>query len=279
MQRLLFERLLPRPWLYHANVARVVPGEKTQPHTHDFVEFFQVLQGTGTHCWNDQVIPLQRGDLAFIRAADRHWYVTGRGETMVFINIAVPADWWRNFCGIFKPRLSHDHFRKRPVPFHVNLPESNWSHAEAGLLALLRRQDHSGLIRACLRMVEAFAHSPRGKGESVPMWLAEIRQDMEQPQLLGRGINFWQKRSGRSKEHFARTCRRHYGVSPTDLLNRLRIEHVQLRLRTSNEKLSTLAMEVGFENLGYFYRLFRRQVGCTPRRWRISHSDPAVPRQ
>lgn len=278
MSKLRFSRLQQPPALYHANVTRVGPGQATLAHTHDFVEFFLVLQGGGTHHWNQQRIHLAPGDLVLIRPSDRHWYSTTRLESLVFINIAVAAAWWAHFSALLAPRLSETPFRDRPTPFHLRLTAPEASRLKNMLMDLLPRCDDHGLVRVGLQVAAAFTRDRADPRPAAPDWLADLRRQMENPALVARDIHYWQQASGRSKEHLARACRRFYGVPPTDLLNRLRIEHVKLRLRTSSEKLAALALEAGFGNLGYFYRVFRQQVGCSPRRWRRSQDGATVPR-
>ena len=112
-----------------------------------------------------------------------------------------------------------------------------------------------------------------------PDWLAKWRAELATGANIGAPLSYWQKRSGRSPEHLARTCRRVYGLVPTELISRARVAWVQDCLRHGEEKVAALALEAGFQNLGYFYRTFRRIAGATPRAWRRDQArDAAVPR-
>lgn len=61
------------------------------------------------------------------------------------------------------------------------------------------------------------------------------------------------------------------GESPLDHLNRLRMEAARDLLATSDLSASAVALEVGFENVPYFFTLFRRQTGLTPAAFRERH--------
>ena len=77
--------------------------------------------------------------------------------------------------------------------------------------------------------------------------------------------------SGKSPEHLSRSFRTHLGSTPTDWLNRLRLERAALRLSHTNESILAISLDLGFEHLGYFYRLFKRRYGLAPRAYRQRH--------
>jgi AraC family cel operon transcriptional repressor len=90
-------------------------------------------------------------------------------------------------------------------------------------------------------------------------------------------IAAWQRRCGRTAEHLARSCRRHYGVTPSALLSSARIEYAKRLLLSTPDKVITIALDCGFGTLAHFHRLFLAQTGMTPREWRGRHSI-VVPR-
>lgn len=75
-------------------------------------------------------------------------------------------------------------------------------------------------------------------------------------------------RYGSSKEQFRRVCLRDLGRSPMQHLTSLRIERAQHLLATTDDKVESIAREVGFENAPVFSRAFKRWVGRSPARYR-----------
>ena len=69
---------------------------------------------------------------------------------------------------------------------------------------------------------------------------------------------------GYSRSRFFNLFREHTGLSPLDWLNRHRIHRAQELLATSDAPVSDVARQVGFTDLPFFFRLFRRHVGCSP---------------
>jgi AraC-like DNA-binding protein len=76
---------------------------------------------------------------------------------------------------------------------------------------------------------------------------------------------------GCSLRHFRRLFRQVFGVSLRDTVTRLRLEHARGLLRHSDQKVVDIALESGFQTLGLFNVLFKRQYGVTPTGWRERH--------
>ncbi|CAN7718459.1 helix-turn-helix transcriptional regulator [Mesorhizobium sp. LjNodule214] len=71
-----------------------------------------------------------------------------------------------------------------------------------------------------------------------------------------------------SPYHFLRTFRHVAGMTPYQFLLKTRLHRAAVRLRTSDEAISTIAFEAGFNDLSTFNRRFRREMGQAPGAYR-----------
>ena len=76
------------------------------------------------------------------------------------------------------------------------------------------------------------------------------------------------KRFRASKEQFRRVCLRELGRSPMQHLTSLRIERAQGLLARTDDKVESIARQVGFEDASVFSRAFKRWVGRSPKSYR-----------
>ncbi|KUM27640.1 AraC family transcriptional regulator [Mesorhizobium loti] len=72
-----------------------------------------------------------------------------------------------------------------------------------------------------------------------------------------------------SPYHFLRTFRHVAGMTPYQFLLRTRLHRAAVRLRASDDAISTIAFDAGFNDLSTFNRRFRREMGVTPGAYRV----------
>lgn len=70
-----------------------------------------------------------------------------------------------------------------------------------------------------------------------------------------------------SERTFRRKCQLLFGISPSELLIRFRLE-VAKQLILDNMPVSYVAQEVGFSTHAHFTRQFKRYLNCTPKDFR-----------
>lgn len=67
-----------------------------------------------------------------------------------------------------------------------------------------------------------------------------------------------------SESHLCRMFKQAVGVSVLEYINKFRIDKACVLLKNTNENISDIAMSVGFENLNYFDRIFKRYKNISP---------------
>ena len=59
-----------------------------------------------------------------------------------------------------------------------------------------------------------------------------------------------------------------HGKTITEYITHVRIEHAKTLLTTTDATISNIALNVGFEDVNYFSRLFKKSTGCSPCKYR-----------
>ena len=72
-----------------------------------------------------------------------------------------------------------------------------------------------------------------------------------------------------SKDHMIRIFRQSTGETPGTYITRKKIEQAELLLITTDIPVKNIAAQLGFEDVSYFIRLFRRHLGITPHHYRL----------
>ena len=74
--------------------------------------------------------------------------------------------------------------------------------------------------------------------------------------------------SGLPERSFKRRFLQATGLSPLQYVHTLRIEEAKQMLESGAETVERIAVDVGYEDAGFFSRLFQRMVGLTPAQYR-----------
>ena len=76
-----------------------------------------------------------------------------------------------------------------------------------------------------------------------------------------------------SKSYFCRIIKDELGCTFTEYVNRLRIERSKTLLRGTGMPIAEIACAVGFDDQSYFTRIFKKQTGMAPGKYREQRSQ------
>ena len=73
--------------------------------------------------------------------------------------------------------------------------------------------------------------------------------------------------AGISESHLCRILKKETGESFVNILNKIRIQKAQKLLQKGDLKVYEIAEIVGFSNYAYFYQVFKKITGCSPKEY------------
>jgi AraC-like DNA-binding protein/mannose-6-phosphate isomerase-like protein (cupin superfamily) len=269
---------LGRP--YHAARVRIAARARdTELHTHaDFHEFMGVVSGSGEHLLTTGTQQLRAGDVILVRPSDRHAVRGSAPDGLEFVNVAFPSSAWQGFLDLTRTNPTSSWASARgPVTFHAAETIAVFEHA------LQRFQDGPGpydLVRFwidLLPLVSPEQLAVRASGSKAPEWLAKACTSMRAEDNLRGGVPRLLELAGVSAAHLSRSMRTAYGVTPTDFVTDLRLEHASSLLAATNESVAAIAIRCGFASQSYFTRRFTAAHQLSPREFRRRSQRAFVP--
>ncbi|SFJ01579.1 AraC family transcriptional regulator, L-rhamnose operon regulatory protein RhaS [Paenibacillus sp. UNC496MF] len=254
-------------------------------HIHDFVEIIYVTEGRGIHLFQDRAFPVREGDIFIIHRHVPHGYKRLPNTPFTVNNVIFDP-------GFFDRELAHmagvtafvDFYYVEPFlrersrsPAIMNLGKPERIEAISILDRLVRedaeREAHYELMarthllqlfvylsRCCDRWAKKPAAPVRDEEELLRMACAFTKRHYAQPI----GLEQISRMCGLSQTTFTTKFKRHLGLTFIEYRNRVRLEEAKTLLETSPAKIMAVALEVGFEDLSFFNRLFKREFGLTP---------------
>ncbi|MBR4395735.1 MAG: helix-turn-helix transcriptional regulator, partial [Eubacteriaceae bacterium] len=76
-----------------------------------------------------------------------------------------------------------------------------------------------------------------------------------------------------SVEHFIKVFKNETGETPNMYITRTKMERAMVLLVTSATPVKTIALNLGYDDVSYFNRTFKRFAGITPQQYRDRHSQ------
>lgn len=272
-----YHLLKPQGTYFHLVLHHPLLRHHCQRHRHDFPEIVLVESGRGVHRQGRQSNELLPGHLIFIRPDDCHQLLVDESRGLKISNLALNPAWWKQFTksvGDIRPVLT----AKKPPCELLTLEKTGAILAE--LQSLDRNRENPLLLT---KFVAGVLHSLRdqdsraGSGRITDDWLQSAIERLRQEEDLSDGLHQLQKYAGRSAEHLARHCRKKLGMTPSAVVNSIRLERFQHLLLHSSDKIITLAGQSGFDHVTYLNRLFREQTGLSPREWKKRAGLKSIP--
>jgi len=239
----------------------------------DYFEVFAVVGGNGQHTVAsaghvDQCEPLVPGRIFLFCPRDEHTIEAGP-QGLTIVHVAFPVSTWQAFTSLAAIE-----------PFWLTSqgpPQATFDPADRSVLnsfatAIARFRgapSQLDLVRFWLDVVPLLEAATRGRRElRAPDWLLAGVEAMQDEANLGYGVPRLQQLAHVSPSNLSRTVRRYFGITPTELVARMRLQHASLLLGTTMVSIGSIAQRSGFSSQQYFSTCFRRNYLVTPREFR-----------
>lgn len=273
MQRVSWENISADSGFY-INVYDAQGGYAYPLHDHEnHWEYVYVSSGSFLHRINGAKTTQRAGELVLVRDRDAH---SLRGKGFSYVNLAFDPVWIDRIAELAGMAGLRARLEAAPEPPRAAAAPEERARLE-GLMAAAARAETEG--RAALRFaklqIELLELLERGgavlegggSAADIPEWLRDL--DAWARREGGRGgLDALRAKSGYSREHVCRAMKRCMGLTPTEYLERIRLERARELLRSTNYSVLKIAQETGWNSLRHFQRRFTAAEGCPPGAYR-----------
>jgi len=222
-------------------------------------------------------IPLQTGNIVFMRPPDRHSFAVQAGGEMNLINLAFPNSKIQFFKKhYFKNKFKwFDKVSKLPLMEMLSERQNRRIDNELELLAASSFSELE-LDRFLLNLFCLLSRCENSFTLAVPNcpdWFLEALKKMQNPKCFILGVPELSRLSYKSPEHVNRMAQKYLGMTATRLVNRIKLDYAKTKLQMTDDPILAISLDCGFNNLGHFYRVFKKEFHSTPRQCRLqAHS-------
>ncbi|WP_052516609.1 helix-turn-helix domain-containing protein [Paenibacillus popilliae] len=259
-------------------------GNTSGSHTHDFFEFFFIVEGSAYHCVNGQRETLHEGMLVFMRPQDIHYYEQLPGVDCRLINLSFYKQTVMDLFEYLGEGFPKESFLTSPFPVSIQLSQQEKLQLQRRMGKLYQIPQHEKQwyrteLRALLAEVYShyLMHSVIIEQDEKPEWLLVLCKEMKKPEHFTEGIPAMISLSGKSHAYLCRIFKKWEKQTPVQYLNRIKLQYAENLLLHSDRDVLDIALEAGFLNLGHFYKSFKTLFGNTPQHHRRIHHVRLTP--
>jgi len=254
-------------------------------HTHEFMEIVFILTGEIKHIINSEIQNLKTGSLLFIRPNDIHCFQKKENRSAEIISISFKLETFQALGEYFDENSLFKNFSRSVTPelFHLSLNKIDDIAIE--LLKLNSLQlINPNLAKVKFRVILAelfvqcfLTNNPLNSKKQVPPWLEKLCEKMRKTSNLINGLERLKKLAPCSQEHLCKVFKIYLNKTPTEFINTLKINYAAYLLTHSDEEIYVIAVDMGFNSISRFYKLFKKQYGIPPAQYRKIMKKNSIP--
>ncbi|MDO5407963.1 MAG: AraC family transcriptional regulator [Eubacteriales bacterium] len=280
--------------LQHGKLIQVRPHTRFihfPKHTHNYVEMIYMCSGQTTHIIDNSRIVLNTGELLLLNQHATQ-EILPAGFDDIAVNFIVLPEFFdqtlsmlgsehnmlRDFIvGCLQSSdspVSYLHFKVSQVLPVQNLIENLvWTIAHDIQNKRLMNQITMGLL--FLQLLNHTDKIETGTNSYEQEILMHVFQYIEEHYRDGE-LTSLANHLGCEFTWLSKTIKRLTGHTYTDLVQKKRLNQACFLLRSTTLSVTDISLAVGYDNFSYFHRIFRKDVGMSPRSYRVSAGADAA---
>jgi hypothetical protein len=262
----------PDPAVVSLRCLAAEPGAVYNWHDHPFYEFTFVSDDNGAIGYSNEIRQVRRDALLFYHRRERHAGGSGVNQRPRFwvVHFTVPDEFLRGFPSFLA---------SNPASRHWNLRSEQADAFRWMFVQILNERTRSAVHRpiaesAWLRLMLVNVHRWVTNDDPAPITPGDINPDLMKlwhmvNACVGQPAEFQQRIPDLPNyDSLRHGFKRIFGMSPTELLMSLRIQHAKNLLLESNMNIKEIAYRSGYHRQNEFARAFRQHTGVSPTAWR-----------
>jgi YesN/AraC family two-component response regulator len=264
-------------YLQNDNIDVVVatkPQSKT--HSHDFLELAYVAEGCARHTIGNNTMIIKQGDYFIVDYGTEHSYYSIDNRPLKVINILFKPqliDKSLVYCRNFNTLLNHYLIKIDAFSLKINPSDTIFSDDDGKILQYIntivseneqKKLGFTEIMRSTLielLIITMRKISSRDQNEDVISSIMHAVNDnyVSPPTLSALATNF-----GFSIPYLSMRFKEIVGIGYRDYIVKVRMEEARRLLANTDKKIAEIAECVGYNDVNFFYAIFKKVEGTSP---------------
>lgn len=269
------------PFVYEKDV---IPGMRTQMHSHEYLELFYVIEGKYRQKILGKEYVFQKGELCLIDKNCQHQEIlVDSSSTILFLGITVQIfdEIMKHLsnAGRITAFLNTALLEQKNIQQYLHFKPNSDSESplklENTFISLIEELSSfdaaspficQGLLLRIFQILGTeydFSLSKQARKKMNTILFEEIT-DFITENIADISIQMLVSEFHFQKDYFNRLLKAQTGMTYTEYLQLLRLRHAEKMLLTTDYTIEQIAESIGYHNKGYFYKIFTEKYQLTP---------------
>ncbi|GIN71824.1 transcription regulator [Bacillus sp. J14TS2] len=282
-----------RMFPFHIERYRILKDNYIPPHTHDFFELVYVVRGNAHHQIEDKTYELSAGNVFILEPSMYHRFRASLSHDTVVYNVLFNKEFLHrelntlstmpsfvNFFYLIPFLQKHSSFiqflplqlvQKIQIEKHLDAIYREYQEKEDGYQFVIKTR----LIEVLI-LLSRYYKTNQGKqnifisdDEAIQSIAHFLKEHCNQPISLSQ----LSKTFGISVSSLTAKFKAHTGKTLIEFKHTAQIQQACYKLQESKKKISTIALDSGFNDLSHFNRVFKKHTGTTPSHYRSNGGE------
>lgn len=236
-------------------------------HDHDFYEICLILQGTVTHIINGQTQTLSAKDVVFLRPKDQHCLLSTKDDAL-YRDILFEKTFFEHTCSFLSEDLIK-YYNQTTLPLKLSLSTDKLLYLDEKANDFLKIPIYNTkekdliakfILSELLSIYYSLSQKVQTQNFAYPPIINEIISMMHMPQLFKEGLGEILRRTNYNKSYLCRLFKQHVGITMTDYINEVKLNHFASQLKLTNKTILQLSCDLGFSCVAHLNKLFIKNL-------------------
>lgn len=247
-------------------------------HTHDYWEFFFVVDGSYRHVLNDKTYTMDVNSAFLIRPHDRHALFDNAPKAS-HINILIKGDYMVKKCAEMSPDIYEKLDAADSLPVFLNSTEAREVVDYTSLLKDPSMEESKrGIINHLLLnyILEKVIAQNSLIASDKPKWLNDLLLKINLPQNVAWGVKDVLAEVNYSHSRFADLFKEYTGSTLIEYLTSTKMAAAHDFLMHSHMSILEISLQLGYKSISHFNHVFKNYYQLSPTQYIKTHKKAAT---
>ncbi|MBR1581890.1 MAG: helix-turn-helix transcriptional regulator [Bacilli bacterium] len=250
---------------YYTGTFSALEKQNLNPHKHTFLEIMFIDSGSGTIEINNIKYKAKTDDIILYFPSNMHKEYSDNGTIMhaLFFAVKYKEPLKKMFANCNEEYILHTGTNNKTFRKLFNLLIQESKNEELNYTSNITNCIAKTII---LKILQLF--SSGNKKAATNEYVQKIQDYLDKHYLEEIDLDKYYETLPFSKYYIARLFKSTLGVTPVNYIISKRIDHAKTLLNKTDMKIINIANEVGYKDIYYFTKVFKKEVGVSPSSYR-----------